>query len=68
MDRAEAVVLAILVGFSLFCFLPLWRSQEVGGMAVFGWLMAALMLFSPALTLFVFRKGDGRLPEERREP
>jgi hypothetical protein len=58
MDRAEAVVLALLVGFSLFCFLPLWRSQEVAGMAVFGWLMAALMVFSPALTLFVLRKRD----------
>ena len=26
------------------------------GMAVFGWLMATLMVVSPALTLFVFRR------------
>jgi hypothetical protein len=58
MDRAEATVLAILVGFSAFCFLPAWRGLEIGGMAVFGWLMAALMVVSPALTLLVFRRRD----------
>ncbi len=58
MDRAEAAVLAFLIGFSLFCFLPVWRSQDVAGMAVFGWLMAALMVVSPTLTLLVFRRRD----------
>ena len=58
MDRAEALALAFLVSFSAFAFLPSWRSQEIAGMAVFGWLMAALMVLSPALALFVFgRRG-----------
>ena len=56
MDRAEAALLSFLVAFSAFCFLPAWRGQEVAGMAVFGWLMATLMVVSPALTLFVFRR------------
>lgn len=58
MDRAEAAVLALLVAFSVLSFLPAWRSREIAGMAVFGWLMAALMVLSPALTLFVFRRRD----------
>jgi hypothetical protein len=58
MDRVEALTLAFVVSFSAFCFLPVWRSQLIAGMAVFGWLMALLMLLSPALTLLVFRRSD----------
>jgi hypothetical protein len=47
-------VLAGLLVFSIFSFLPLWRRTEVAGMAMFGWLMAALMVVSPALALYVF--------------
>lgn len=54
MDRAEAAVLLFLILFSALSFLPLWRSLEVAGMVVFGWLMAALMVISPALALAVF--------------
>lgn len=54
MERGEAATLVFLVLFSVFSFLPRWRSLEVAGMAVFGWLMAALMLISPALALLVF--------------
>jgi hypothetical protein len=58
MDRVEALALAFLVAFSVISFLPVWRSAEIAGMAVFGWLMAALMVLSPALALLVFsRKG-----------
>jgi hypothetical protein len=61
MDRAEALALAFLVSFSAFAFLPAWRSREIAGMAVFGWLMAALMVLSPVLALFVFgRRGPLR--------
>jgi len=59
MDRAEALALLFLVAFSALSFLPAWRSQKIAGMAVFGWLMAALMVLSPALALFVFR-GRGK--------
>jgi hypothetical protein len=54
MRRGEARVLAGLLVFSIFSFLPLWRRTEVAGMAMFGWLMAALMVVSPALALYVF--------------
>ena len=56
MRRGEAAVLMFLVVFSVVSFLPLWRRIEVAGMAMFGWFMAALMIISPALTLYVFLK------------
>ncbi len=60
MDRAEAATLAFLVSFSVFSFLPAWRTHEIAGMAVFGWLMTALMVLSPSLALFVFRRRERR--------
>jgi len=59
MRRSEAAVLLFLIAFSAFSFLPVWRQVEVAGIAVFGWLMVALMLISPALTLLVFLRGEG---------
>ena len=56
MGRGEALALAFLVLFSAVSFLPLWRELELAGMVVFGWLMAALMLVSPALMLWIFRR------------
>ena len=61
MQRGEAAALLFLILFSAFSFLPVWRRIEIAGIAVFGWLMIALMLISPVLTLFVF------LWAERRE-
>ncbi len=60
MRRAEAAVLLFLVAYSAFSFLPVWREIVVAGIAVFGWLMVALMLISPALTLLVFLGGERR--------
>ncbi|MFQ5526268.1 MAG: hypothetical protein ACE5GX_08400 [Thermoanaerobaculia bacterium] len=57
MRRVEVGALAILILFSAVSFLPVWRELELAGVAVFGWLMAALMLVSPALMLLVFRIG-----------
>ena len=53
MRLSETLILAFLVLFSVFSFLPVWRTVEVAGMVVFGWLMAALMVISPALALVV---------------
>ncbi|MGB5659068.1 MAG: hypothetical protein WBO54_06250 [Thermoanaerobaculia bacterium] len=50
--------LLFLIAFSAFSFLPVWRRIEIAGIAVFGWLMIALMLISPVLTLFVFIRGQ----------
>ena len=62
MVRREGVTLVFLIAFAGFAFIPVWRDLEIGGMAVFGWLIAALMLVSPAVTLVAFlrRRGDSR--------
>jgi hypothetical protein len=60
MARAEKLILVFLIGFSLFSFLPIWSTIEVAGMVVFGWLMAALMVISPALALMVFLRKRGQ--------
>jgi membrane protein YqaA with SNARE-associated domain len=57
MPRGEAYVLLFLVVFSAVSFLPVWREVEFFGMAAFGWFMAALMVISPTLALFVFARG-----------
>ncbi len=54
MRRSEAATLVFLIGFAVFAFLPAWRTAELKGMAVFGWLVAALMVLSPALALTTF--------------
>jgi membrane protein YqaA with SNARE-associated domain len=60
MARGEKFALAVLVLFAAASFLPLARDVEVAGMALFGWLMAALMILSPILTLCVLRRGRRR--------
>ena len=65
MVRREGATLAFLIAFAAFAFIPAWRDIEFGGMAVFGWLIAALMLISPTVTLVTFmRRGrdDGAGP------
>ena len=60
MRRGEAATLVFLVVFAAFSFIPAWRTIELGGMVVFGWLMAALMVVSPAIALLTFlrRRSD----------
>ncbi len=57
--RGEGATLVFLIVFSAFAFIPQWRTIEMGGMAVFGWLIAALMLISPALALVTILRRDG---------
>lgn len=58
MGKGEALMLVFLIVMAVISFLPMWRTMEIGGMAVFGWLMAALMITSPLLALLVFRRAD----------
>ena len=60
MARGERSALLFLILFSAVCFLPVWRSLEVAGMALTGWLLAALMVVSPILTLWVVRSARRR--------
>jgi hypothetical protein len=61
MRPSEAATLVFLVAFAAFAFIPAWRTVELWGMAVFGWLIAALMLLSPAIALatFLTRRSGG---------
>jgi membrane protein implicated in regulation of membrane protease activity len=54
MRRDQLGVLGVLLTASALGFLPVWRGLEVGGVAVFGWWMAGLMVLSPALVLALF--------------
>jgi hypothetical protein len=60
MARGERAVLLFLILFSAVSFLPMWRSLDVAGMALSGWMMAALMVISPILTLWLFGRGRRR--------
>jgi hypothetical protein len=55
MARGERAVLLFLILFSAVCFLPVWRGLAVAGMTLTGWMLAALMVISPILTLWVAR-------------
>lgn len=46
-------LISILV-FAFVAFLPWSHRIRFSGMALFGWLMAALMVFSPAIALIQF--------------
>lgn len=65
--KSEKIVLTFLITFAAISFLPVWRTIEIGGMAVFGWLMATLMLISPILTLLALRRSD-KLDKKKISP
>lgn len=58
MSKSEVAMLIFLIMMSVILFLPMWRTMEIGGMAVFGWLLAALMIASPVLALLVLGRAD----------
>lgn len=60
MARGEKLTLVFLLLYSAVSFFPIWSSLEVAGMVMFGWLMAALMVISPALALVVFFRQGSR--------
>ena len=60
MAKGEKAALSGLIVFATASFAPAARSVEIAGMALFGWLMAALMVLSPILTLWAFRRGRPR--------
>jgi len=51
MAYADRWYLIVITLFSIIAFMPWARTVEVGGMSLFGWLMALLMVFSPAIAL-----------------
>ncbi len=53
MPAADRWYLVIVIVFAALAFLPWSRAVQVAGMAMFGWLMAGLMLLSPAIALIL---------------
>ena len=69
MPRRERIALFALVAFSTIAFLPLFGEMSVLGVAVFGWLMAVLLLGSPAiLLLLLLVEPDRGRGQEKHEP
>lgn len=54
--RGDLLTIVGLLLFALLSFLPVTREVELGGMALLGWLMAALMVASPLLALWRLRR------------
>ncbi len=57
--RDRWYLLAILI-FAGIAFLPWTKQIHFAGMALFGWLMAALMIFSPTLALLLLWREQKR--------
>ena len=72
MPRREAAALCGLILFSTAAFLPVFGEVTVLGVALFGWLMALLLLGSPALLLLLLLaerpRGADAQHEMRDEP
>lgn len=51
MSRGDLAYIVSVLAFAVVAFLPWARDVEVGGMALVGWLMAALMIFAPIVAL-----------------
>jgi CDP-diglyceride synthetase len=51
MPSGDRWFLLTIIIFSIIAFLPWTQRVHLAGMALFGWLMAALMILSPAIAL-----------------
>jgi hypothetical protein len=51
LPRGDRRYLIAIFVFAFLAFLPWSRDIQIAGMALFGWLMAALMIFSPVIAL-----------------
>jgi hypothetical protein len=51
MPSGDRWFLLTIIVFSIFAFLPWTQRVHIAGMALFGWLMAALMILAPAIAL-----------------
>jgi len=51
MPSGDRWFLLTIIVFSIISFLPWMQKIKISGMALFGWMMAALMVLSPAIAL-----------------
>ena len=68
LSRGDVVFLLVIHAWALVAFLPWARDIHVLGVALVGWLMAALMIVAPVVALVrVFREeAPARRDEEER--
>lgn len=51
MPSGDRWFLLTIITFAIIAFLPWMQEMQISGMALFGWMMAALMILSPAIAL-----------------
>jgi hypothetical protein len=51
MKRGDLLYIISILAFSIISFLPWTHRINIFGMALFGWLMVVLMVFSPVVVL-----------------
>ena len=51
MSRGDLAFLVLILAWAVVALLPWARETELGGVALLGWLMAGLMVLSPAVAL-----------------
>lgn len=51
MSRGDLAFLVLILAWAVVGLLPWAREAELGGVALLGWLMAGLMVLSPAVAL-----------------
>ncbi len=56
MPRGDRWYILVILVFAVVSFLPWSHSIQVAGMALFGWLMAALMVVAPVVALLRLRE------------
>ena len=65
MPRGDRWYILAILFFAVVSFLPWSHSIQVGGMALFGWLMAVLMVVAPVIALLRLRERPR--PQNRQE-
>ena len=50
-SKGDLAYLLAVLAFAVIAFLPFSREHEMGGVALLGWLMAALMIIAPSLAV-----------------
>ena len=68
MPRTERIALFVLIAFSVVAFFPVFGETSILGVAVFGWLMAALLLGLPAVLLALLLTERSSAPDLGTRP
>ena len=68
MPRRERAALIGLIAFSALAFLPVFGEISLFGVAVFGWLMMALLLGSPAILVLLLLSESAPPDRDRGQP